>query len=91
MPCTRCGGVIVEALETFPYVGPRGYVIELRDVRARRCAMCGVGDWQLPAVRSLDVLIRSLAIEQPRGTPQLVFKNDGWRVVASSIDGDETP
>jgi hypothetical protein len=89
MPCRRCGGVIVEALETFPYVGPRGYVVELRDVHARRCVTCGVGDWQLPALRALDVLIRVLASEQPHRTPQLVFKNESWRVAAWSIGEDQ--
>ena len=51
MRCRHCGGVVVETLETFPYIGPPGYLVELRDVDTTRCAMCGVGDLREMGVR----------------------------------------
>ena len=86
MRCRRCGGVLVETLETFPYIGPQCYLVELRDVDTIRCAMCGVGEWHVLELQALDILIRVLATEQPHGIPQLVFKDHRWRVVAPPID-----
>ena len=93
MRCRHCGGVVVETLETFPYIGPPGYLVELRDVDTTRCAMCGVGAWHLPDLPALNVLIRALACDQPHAIPQLTFEGDRWRVVAiplEDVEGDTT-
>jgi hypothetical protein len=87
--CRRCGGVVVETLETFPYIGPRVYLVELREVDTIRCAMCGVGEWHVPELQALDVLIRALATAQPHAIPQLTFKHDRWRIVVDPIDQSE--
>jgi hypothetical protein len=54
MPCQRCGGAIVDARETLPYVGPHEYVVDLRDVRSLRCSACGRSSLQVPALEALD-------------------------------------
>jgi YgiT-type zinc finger domain-containing protein len=88
MPCKRCGGGLIETSESLPYIGPRGCLVELRDVRAIRCAICGVGEWHLPELQALDVLIRALAIEQPHGIPPLVYKHDHWTFAVRPIDDE---
>jgi hypothetical protein len=86
--CARCAATVVEVRETVPYIGPHGYVVELRDVQALRCGVCGTGQLVVPGLRALDVLIRVLAVEQPHRTPQLAFRNGSWRVVGwSTRDG----
>ena len=90
MRCARCAASLVDIRETVPYVGPHGYVVELRDVQALRCGACGTGQLMVPGLRVLDVLIRVLAAEQPHRTPQLAFRNGSWRVVAWST-GDGAP
>ena len=91
MHCHRCGGAVLEVRATLPYVGPGEYVVELHDVQSLRCSACRMARLQVPELQALDVLIRALAREQPRRTPQLTFRDGHWRVAAWSADEDRPP
>jgi len=90
MHCHRCGGAVLEAHKTLPYVGPGEYIVELRDVQSLRCSACRASIRQVPDLHALDVLIRTLAKERPRRT-QLAFRDGRWRVAAWSSIADDLP
>jgi hypothetical protein len=80
MDCRRCGGLVVEALQTVPYIAPGPRVVELRHVRALQCGSCGHVDVDVPERRILDALARRVVAQGADTMPELVFEQGRWRV-----------
>ena len=81
MRCRHCGGENDEARETVPYVGPVSRVVELRNVQVLRCTACGQMSIEVPEPRSLDTLVKCLALELSGTLPQLTFDQGRWCIL----------
>ena len=82
--CRRCGGSVVEALETVRYIAPGPSVVELRNIVVRRCSACADVGIHVPEPRALDTLVRCLRGEVSDAMPQMIFEQGRWRVVGQT-------